>query len=345
MLVSIVIPCYNSEKTIGMVADQCMECFSQWDGYECEMILVNDHSRDHTYEAILQCCERYPGKFTAVTFAKNFGQHAAILAGLHYVHGDLVVGMDDDLQNRPEQIRQFLDKIQEGYDVVFGIYRKRNFSFIKNVFGKLSQFLLFHLVDRPKGVEMSSFWCARAFVVEEIRKYSGHDPFVQLLFARTTDNMADITVEHYAREYGKSNYTFRKGLKLFMTFMDYSSIPLRVSNILGTLFSVFGFFATIVLIIRKILDPSIQTGWSSLMCLMLIVAGMLFLMLGIMGEYVGKLVNSSTGKPLYVIREVRQARTEETEENGGSAQTGVSAQTGSGMPEMKTDRKEQTLRE
>lgn len=320
MLVSIVIPCYNSEKTIGMVADQCMECFSQWDGYECEMILVNDHSRDQTYAAILKCQERYPGKITAVNFAKNFGQHAAILAGMHYVHGDLVVGMDDDLQNKPEQIRQFLDKMQEGYDVVFGIYRKRNFNFLKNFFGKLSQFLLFHLVDRPKGVEMSSFWCARAYVVEEVRKYQGNDAFVQLLFARTTDNMADITVEHYAREYGHSNYTFRKGLKLFMTFMDYSSIPLRVSNILGILFSIAGFIATIVVIVRKLLDPTIQTGWSSLMCLLLIVAGMLFLMLGIMGEYIGKLVNTSTGKPQYVIREVREMDTACREESGEAVQ-------------------------
>ena len=320
MLVSIVIPCYNSEKTIGMVADQCMECFSQWDGYECEMILVNDHSRDQTYAAILKCQERYPGKITAVNFAKNFGQHAAILAGMHYVHGDLVVGMDDDLQNKPEQIRQFLDKMQEGYDVVFGIYRKRNFNFVKNFFGRLSQFLLFHLVDRPKGVEMSSFWCARAYVVEEVRKYQGNDAFVQLLFARTTDNMADITVEHYAREYGHSNYTFRKGLKLFMTFMDYSSIPLRVSNILGILFSIAGFIATIVVIVRKLLDPTIQTGWSSLMCLLLIVAGMLFLMLGIMGEYIGKLVNTSTGKPQYVIREVREMDTACREESSTAVQ-------------------------
>ncbi len=327
MLVSVVIPCYNSEKTIGMVADQCMESFSQWDGYECEMVLVNDHSRDHTYEEILKCRERYPGRITAVNFPKNFGQHAAILAGLQYARGELVVGMDDDLQNRPEQIRQFLDKMEEGYDVVFGIYKQRKFSPLKNLFGKISQFLLFHLVDRPKGVEMSSFWCARDYVIREVRKYHGNDAFVQMLFARTTDNMTDIQVEHYAREYGRSNYTFRKGLKLFMTFMDYSSIPLRVSNVLGTIFSITGFVATIVLIVRKILDPTIQTGWSSLMCLILIVSGMLFLMLGIIGEYIGKLVNTSNGKPLYVIREVREASDETPEASTPAAGGGRSAAT------------------
>ena len=308
MLVSVVIPCYNSEQSISQVVDLCIHCFNQWDGYECELVLVNDNSHDGTYAKLLECADRYPGKITCINFAKNFGQHAAILAGLQYVNGEYVVEMDDDLQNRPEQILQFLEKMQEGYDVVFGIYRKRKFSFFKNLMGKISQFFLFHLVDRPKGIEMSSFWCARFFVIEEIRKYRGHDAFIQMLFARTTDNMADIIVEHYAREYGHSNYTFRKGLRLFMTFMDYSTIPLKIAGILGSVFSVCGFVATIVLILRKILDPTIQTGWSSLMCLMLIISGMVFLMLGIIGEYIGKLISTSTNKPLYVIREVHKAR-------------------------------------
>ena len=304
MLVSVVIPCYNSENSIGQVVDQCMECFDRWDGYECEMILVNDSSRDNTISRIRECVKKYPGRITAVDLAKNFGQHAAIIAGLQFVHGEYVVGMDDDLQNRPEQIYQFLEKMQEDVDVVFGIYRKRNFSFFKNVTGRFSQFMLMRLVDRPKDVEMSSFWCARFYVIKEIRKYRGNDAFVQLLFARTTNRMADITVEHYARQYGKSNYTFRKGLKLFMNFMDYSTIPLKLSSILGCVFSIIGFLMTIVLIVRKLLDPTIQTGWSSLMCLMLIVAGMLFLMLGIIGDYIGKIITTSTNKPLYVIRDV-----------------------------------------
>lgn len=314
MLVSVVIPCYNSEKSIGQVVDLCMESFAQWDGYECEMILVNDSSKDGTIHRIKECARKYPGRVTAIDLAKNFGQHAAILAGLPYARGEYVVGMDDDLQNRPEQIRQFLDKMQEGYDVVFGIYRKRNFSFFKNVAGRISQFLLFRLVDRPKGIEMSSFWCARSYVIQEICKYKGNDAFIQLLFARTTDKMADITVEHYAREYGRSNYTFRKGLKLFMNFMDYSTIPLRLTNILGCVFSLIGFIMTIVLIVRKLLDPTIQTGWSSLMCLLLIVAGMLFLMLGIIGDYVGKIITTATNKPQYVIREVDVVSAEDQRE-------------------------------
>lgn len=302
MLVSVVIPCYNSEGTIEKVVDLCMEAFAKWDGYECEMILVNDFSRDRTFEAITRAAKKYPN-VKGVNLAKNFGQHAAIMAGFQYVQGELVVGMDDDLQNHPEQLRQFLDKMEEGYDVVFGIYKKRNFSAFKNFTGAVSQFLLFHLVDRPKDIEMSSFWMSRRYVIEEIKNYRGNDAFIQLLFVRTTRNLANIEVEHYAREIGESNYTFRKGLKLFMSFMNYSTIPLQLATMFGVAFSLTGFIAAVIVLIRKLLDPTIYVGWSSMMCIILIVAGITFLMLGIIGEYVGKLIMTINQTPLYVVRE------------------------------------------
>lgn len=302
MLVSVVIPCYNSEGTIEKVVDLCMEAFDKWDGYECEMILVNDFSRDKTFEAITRATKKYPN-VKGVNLAKNFGQHAAIMAGFQYVEGDLVVGMDDDLQNHPDQLREFLDKIEEGYDVVFGIYKERKFSAFKNFTGAVSQFLLFHLVDRPKDIEMSSFWMSRRYVIEEIKNYRGNDAFIQLLFVRTTRNLANIEVEHYAREVGESNYTFRKGLKLFMSFMNYSVIPLQLATIFGALFSLTGFIAAVVVLIRKLMDPTIYVGWSSMMCITLIIAGITFLMLGIIGEYVGKLIMTMNNTPLYVIRE------------------------------------------
>lgn len=314
MLVSIVIPCYNSEKSIGKLVDMCMEAFSEWDGYECEMVLVNDCSRDGTYREILSCVEKYPDRVTGVDFSKNFGQHAALLAAMHYVRGELVVGMDDDLQNHPDQIRQFLEKMEEGYDVVFGVYRKRQFGWFKNLTSRISQFLMVRLVERPKGIEMSNFWCARRFVTDEMIRYRGNDALIQPLFARTTSKMADIELEHFEREYGTSNYNFRKAFRLFMTFMDYSTVPLRMANFFGILFSFAGFVATIALIIHKYADPTVQTGWSSLMCLMLIIAGIVFLMIGVIGEYLGKLISASTNKPLFVVRDVRRPEDNEGKE-------------------------------
>ena len=308
MRLSIVVPCYNSEHTIEKVVDLCMEEFDHRDGWELEMVLVNDFSRDSTFEAITRAAKKYPN-VKGIDLAKNFGQHGALMCGFHYVTGDIVCGIDDDLQNHPAQIKELLAKLDEGYDVVFGKYKKRNFSWFKNLTGAVSQFLLFHLIDRPKDVEMSSFWVARRYVIEEIKKYRGNDVFVQLLFVRTTHRIADVEVEHYAREVGTSNYTFRKGLKLFMTFMSFSTIPLQIATVFGALFSITGFVAAVAILIRKLVEPGVTIGWSSLMCIILIVAGITFLMLGIVGEYIGKLILTSNNSPIFVVREELNVRT------------------------------------
>ena len=287
MLVSIVIPCYNSQETIGKVVELAQEEFRKLKDYDCEFVLVNDYSRDNTWQVIKELSQRYPN-VKGIHFAKNFGQHNAIMAGLSYTKGELIVGMDDDMQNHPSQIPQFLKKMEEGFDVVFGVFKERKFSAIKNITGSVSRFLLWRLLDRPKDIQMSSFWCCRRYVRDEVVKYDGYNVFLQVLFFRTTHNIANIEIEHYARESGSSNYTFKKGLKLFMSCLNFTVIPLRVATFMGTLFSAAGFLGALVVLIRKLLDPTIAVGWSSLMCALLVFFGFSFLMLGIIGEYIGK---------------------------------------------------------
>lgn len=302
MLVSIVIPCYNSQETIGKVVELAQEEFRKLKDYDCEFVLVNDYSRDNTWQVIKELSQRYPN-VKGIHFAKNFGQHNAIMAGLSYTKGELIVGMDDDMQNHPSQIPQFLKKIEEGFDVVFGVFKERKFSAIKNITGSVSRFLLWRLLDRPKDIQMSSFWCCRRYVRDEVVKYDGYNVFLQVLFFRTTHNIANIEIEHYARESGSSNYTFKKGLKLFMSCLNFTVIPLRVATFMGTLFSAVGFLGALVVLIRKLLDPTIAVGWSSLMCALLVFFGFSFLMLGIIGEYIGKLILNINRTPQYVIRE------------------------------------------
>lgn len=310
MLVSIVIPCYNSELTIEQVVDLTMEEFDKMDDYECEMILVNDFSKDKTFEAITRAAKKYPNVI-GVNLAKNFGQHAAIMAGFQYVHGELVVGMDDDMQNHPSQIKQFIDKSKEGYDVVFGVFKERKFSLFKNITGAISRFLLWHLLERPKDIQMSSFWLARRYVIDCVKEYEGCNAFIQPLFFRTTHNMVNIEIEHFERAAGQSNYNFRNGLKLFLSFMNYSIIPLRLATFFGMIFSVAGFISGLVVLINKLLHPAVAVGWSSLMCAMLVLFGIVFLMLGIVGEYIGKLILTENKTPLFVIRETLNAEEED----------------------------------
>lgn len=302
MLVSIVIPCYNSEHTIGKVVELAIEEFNKLEKYDCEFVLVNDYSRDGTWNSIAALAEEHPN-VKGINLAKNFGQHNAIMAALNYTEGDLIIGMDDDMQNHPSQIPQFLDKIEDGYDIVFGVFKERKFSAFKNFTGAVSRFLLWHLLDRPKDIQMSSFWCCRRYVRDEVVKYDGYNTFLQVLFFRTTHNIANIEIEHFEREVGSSNYNFRRGLNLFLSCLNFTVIPLRAATFFGTLFSAAGFIGAVVVLVRKLLDPTIAIGWSSLMCAMLVFFGIAFLMLGIIGEYLGKLMLNINKTPQFVIRE------------------------------------------
>lgn len=314
MLVTIVIPCYNSEGSIEKVVDLCVEEFKKMDGYDCEFVLVNDYSRDKTFEAITRLGKKY-SCVQGINLARNFGQHNAIMAGLKYAHGDYVLGMDDDMQNHPSQIPLFIQKLEEGYDVVFGVFKQRKFSAFKNITGAVSRYLLWHLLDRPKDIQMSSFWICRKYVRDEVVKYEGYNIFLQILFFRTTHNIANIEVEHFAREIGTSNYNFRKGLKLFLSCLNYTVVPLRLTVIFGALFSAAGFIGALVVLIQKLWNPSVAVGWSSLMCAMLVLFGIAFFMLGILGEYIGKLILNVNKTPQYVVRETINIDEKEEETN------------------------------
>ena len=321
MLVSIVVPCYNSESTIEKLADLTKEAFDKLDGYEYEMILVNDYSRDRTWDAILRITDRYPN-VKGLNLARNFGQHAAVFAGLHYADGELVMAMDDDLQNHPDQIGLFLEKQKEGFDVVFGVFRERHFSAWKNVTGAVSRSLLFRLIDRPRDIQMSSFWLARRYVIDEILTYTGNEVFIQLLFFRTTHHMANITIDHFDREEGNSNYTFRKGLRHFMTVINFSDVPLKLAVYIGVFFCVCGLLALLGILIFRLTHPAAQTGWPVLLGVMLFLAGILFMLVGILGIYLGKVMFTVNKSPSYVIRDAvvhgQKDRAGEKKEKAGS---------------------------
>ncbi len=318
MLISIVIPCYNSEKTIGTVVDMCEEVIGGLDGYESEYILVNDSSPDHTFEAIRKTAERHPN-VTGVDLAKNFGQHNAIMAGLHLAKGDLIIGMDDDLQTHPSQIPLLLGKINEGYDVVFGIFEERKFSAVKNFMSAVATYIMWHMVKRPKGVESSNYWIIRRYIRDEVVQYTNPDPYISMLFFRTTSNVGNVPIRHFERNVGSSNYTFRKGLKLFLSFMNFSVLPLRIATVMGAVFSAVGLLLSIIIVIRKLLNPSMVAGWASLITTMLILFGFNFLFLGVIGEYVGSVIYTLNRTPQYVVRTVVGGRTEDGDEARGGA--------------------------
>lgn len=302
-LISIVIPCYNSEKTIEKLVDLVGEEFEKLDGYRWEMVLVNDFSRDQTFNAIRRVCEKY-SNVIGIDLSRNFGQHNAIMAGLHYVTGDFVMGMDDDMQTHPSQIRKFIDKINEGYDIVYGKYPQKKHSLFRNLGSKFNDWTVRKLIGKPKGLTACSFWICRKFVRDEIIKYHNFNAHIQGLFLRTTARITNVEVQHFEREVGTSNYTLKKLLNLWMGCLNFSTIPLHYVGIVGIISSLIGFVGFVFIIIYKLLHPEILAGWASIICTISFFSGIILLSLSIIGEYVGRILLCMNNMPQFVIREI-----------------------------------------
>lgn len=301
MLVSIAIPCYNSQDSIGNVVELTIKEFQKLPQYEYEFVLVNDCSGDATFAVIRRLAEQYPF-VRGINLAKNFGQHNAIMAALNYAHGDLIVGMDDDLQTHPSQMYKLLDKIQEGYDLVYGQYAKRKNSFLKNLSSKFNKVTSRILLGRPKEIESSNYWVITRAVRDQVIQYTNYNPYVDAIFYRVTNNIADVIIEHHKREQGSSNYTLRKLVRLWLAYWNFSVIPLRIASILGLLLSATGFLGAMITFLGQLISPSSQVGWASIMCAMCLFFGFVLLCLGIMGEYLGKILLCINNTPQYIVR-------------------------------------------
>lgn len=305
-LISIVIPCYYSEKTISKVVEMTIDEFNKRIDYQCEFILVNDGSTDGTYEQIQKLAGKYPF-VKGINLLRNFGQHNALMAGLHYAEGDYVLGMDDDMQTHPSQIFKLIVKIREGYDVVYGRYVRKKNSATKNLTSKLNEVSSRILLGRPKNIVSSNFWIISRQVAMEVIKYDSFNPYIDGIFYRITHNIGNVEVEHHKREVGTSNYTLKKLIRLWMAYWNYSVIPLRISSMMGAVMAGVGFIAALVIIIRKLLDPSMLMGWASTVCIMTIFFGLVLLSLGIIGEYLGKILLTLTHTPQFIVRETVNA--------------------------------------
>ncbi len=291
MLLSIIIPVYNSEKTIGGLVSHL---FEELRGTEFEVILVNDGSHDAS-EAV---CEELAGRLSGVTLVslrKNFGEFNAVMCGLNHAVGAYSVMIDDDFQNPPSEILKLLQNAQRGgFDVVYSYYARKQHSLLRNAGSWLVNWLATWLLNKPRGLYLSSFKLIKYDVAQEIIKYSGPFPYIDALVLRTTSHIGRVEVQHAKRTDGRSNYGPKKLISLFLTTVFcYSVKPLRLVLIVG-----FGLFAAGLggLFCFATQPPTLPQ------CLLL--AGLQFLGLGIVGEYVGRLFLQQSGLPQYVIKKI-----------------------------------------
>lgn len=304
MKYSFVIPCYNSEKTVGSVVKEIQNTMkSISDSYE--IILVNDFSKDHTKEVIFGLAENNKN-VKAVSFAKNFGQHSALLAGYRYTEGEYVISLDDDGQTPADQVGRLINKLNEGYDVVFAKYNNKHHTAFRNFGSRVNDYMACKLIGKPKELYLSSYFIAKRYVIEEMMKYRNSFPYISGLVLRTTGSIANVNVDHRSRMIGQSGYTFGKLLKLWLNgFTAFSVTPLRVGSFTGVILAILGFAVCIYALINKLTNPVAAIGWTSMIGVVTIIGGAILLMLGLIGEYLGRVYISMNDSPQYVIRETR----------------------------------------
>ncbi len=302
--ISFVIPCYRSELTLEKVVVEIEETMIPLKEYTFEIIMVNDASPDQTFLVIQKICANNK-RNKGINFTKNFGQHAALMAGLRLAKGDIVVCLDDDGQTPANEVPKLLERLEAGSDVVYAQYMHKKHSIFRNFGSKVNEKMTRIMLGKPKELYISSYFAAKRFIVDDMIRYENSYPYVIGLVLRATKNISNVEVKHREREVGNSGYTVRKLLSLwFNGFTAFSVKPLRIATGIGALSACLGFIYGIFTVIKRLIVPTIPAGYSATMSVLLFIGGMLMLMLGLVGEYVGRIYISMNSAPQYVIKEM-----------------------------------------
>ncbi len=302
--ISYIIPCYRSSKTLDSVVNEIDTTMVRNDNYVYEIILVNDGSPDNTFEVISELCHTN-NNIIGINMSKNFGQHAALMAGFRYATGDIVVCLDDDGQTPANEVFKLIDELEAGADVVYAAYSHKKHSFTRNWGSKLNSLMAELLLNKPKNLYISSYFATKRFIIDEVVKYEHSYPYVIGLLLRTTNNIKSVEVNHRERAIGTSGYTMRKLISLWVNgFTAFSVKPLRIATYMGILSALIGFAYAIWAVINKLTNPYAPMGWTSTIIILLVIGGMILFVLGLIGEYIGRIYISMNHAPQYVIRQI-----------------------------------------
>lgn len=298
--ISIVIPVYNSQENLTELARQIHDALS---GMRHELILVNDGSRDGSWQTIAGLCRQYDS-IIGVNLRKNSGQDNAIMAGLSYATGSFSVIMDDDIQHSPYDIIKLYDACRQGYDVCYANFSKKKQALWKNLGSWFNGKIADILIDKPKHIYLSPFQIIRKDVVDEILKYKGPYPYVQGLLLQITNNVTQITLSHHARYKGKSNFNLFRSMSVFFKLAtSFSVYPLRIASLLGFLVASVGFGLAMFYLIEYFVSDHKVEGWLTLVLINLIIGGMVLASIGMIGEYMGRMYLNLNAKPQYTVKE------------------------------------------
>jgi glycosyltransferase involved in cell wall biosynthesis len=298
---SIVVPVYRGASTIATLVEALSRLTPEGG---LEIILVNDGSPDNSDEVCRALLQTARVPLTYIEHARNFGEHNAVMSGLRHARGAYVINMDDDLQNPPEEVVRLFDHARNGrWDVVYTRYAIKQHAGWRNLGSRFANRVADVLLDKPKGLYLSSFRCMAALVVREVTQYNGPYPYIDGLIMQVTRRIDSIEVRHFPRMEGRSNYTLTRLVRLWLNLAtSFSLVPLRLAVFAGATMAALGAIGAVATIIEALFLNQTPTGWASTMVVLLLVGGVQSMILGVLGEYVGRTFLTANGKPQGAIR-------------------------------------------
>ena len=302
--ISFVIPCYASENSVALVIQEIRDTVAQRPEYDYEIVAVNDCSPDNVLEVLKAEVAADP-KVKVLDLAKNGGRHCALMAGYHVTTGDYVACLDDDCQCPMDRFWDLMAPVEHGEaDVAIAKYVKKKESGIKNLGSWVNDVGSTWLLGKPKDLHFSNFAVMRRFVRDQVIKYQNPYPYVSGLMFQASSRVVNVVMEDRERTIGQGHYTLRKSLSLLTNaFTSFSIKPLRLAIYVGCLCALIGFIYGIWTIVHRLLHPMVMAGYSSMMAVLLFLGGMIMILLGIIGEYIGRIYIRINNAPQFVVRQ------------------------------------------
>ncbi|NGM86005.1 glycosyltransferase [Parapusillimonas sp. SGNA-6] len=302
---SIVIPVYGSElvlpQLVSRIKDVVEELHNVRGNYE--IVFICDKSPDHSWDIIEALAKEAP-QIRGILLRMNAGQHNALMAGFTHAKGEIIITMDDDLQHSPSDIPKLLSAINDGHDVAYARFKNRKHAQWKVAGSRLNDIVAGYLMQKPKDLYLSPFRAMKAAIKDDILRYQGPYAYVDGLILNTTRNIVSVDVDHHDRYAGDSGYSLRKSISLWLKMAtNFSIFPLRLTSLMGMAISGLGFLLAILLVIQRFTLNMMPIGWSSLIVTILIIGGFQLLALGILGEYLGRVLLTINSRPQFVIEE------------------------------------------
>jgi polyisoprenyl-phosphate glycosyltransferase len=302
IVLSVVVPVYRSEKILPLLVQKSLETAAALGlADQFELILVNDCSPDNSWGVIDTLASKH-SFVRGVSLRRNFGQHNAVMAGLHHATGRFVVVMDDDLQHPPEAIGDIMAALAGGADVCYTHYDGRQHALWKVLGSRFNDSVATLLLNKPRGLYLSSFKGMRREVVQEVIRYDGPYAYVDGLILDITRSITSVRIQHQPRHEGDGNYNLRRSISLWLKMAtSFSVLPLRVATLTGFALSAVSAVIILFILVEKLLNPDLPRGWASLIATVLFVGGIQTMCLGVMGEYIGRSYLKLNKKPQFVV--------------------------------------------